>query len=358
MGWFRRSDPETRASNGGGDFFNAVVAQLEAQASTRAADAGATAAVEAAAGAVARAFADAEVLGPEWVQEAVTPGFLAQIGRDLVRGGASLHRIDTPGGRVRLWPVAQWFWHEGRSSDPNTWTVRVTEYGPSGSMTHVLPWSAVVWQTWGVSTTTPWVGRGPATWAPLTAKLAAESERSLGDEVAGPVAQILPVPQDGGDGGDGDPLAQLKLDIGAARGKAILAETVSGGWGEGRTAAPMSDWKPQRLGPDPPASVPEIARDSFARMLAACGTTIALFSDSDGTSQREALRRWHMGTVRPLARMLEHELSDKLETQVKLKFDAYPTDLAGRASAFKALVTGGMDVAGAAAVSGLLIDDD
>ena len=60
MGWFRRSDPETRASNGGGDFFNAVVAQLEAQASTRAADAGATAAVEAAAGALSRAFADAE----------------------------------------------------------------------------------------------------------------------------------------------------------------------------------------------------------------------------------------------------------------------------------------------------------
>ena len=57
MGWFRRSEPETRASNnGGGDFFNAVVAQLEAQASTRAADAGATAAVEAAAGALSRAF--------------------------------------------------------------------------------------------------------------------------------------------------------------------------------------------------------------------------------------------------------------------------------------------------------------
>ena len=168
-----RSRPETRASNnGGGDFFDAVVAQLEAQASTRAADAGATAAVEAAAGALSRAFADADVEGPE----CVTPGFLAQVARDLVRGGASLHRIDTTGGRMRLWPVAQWFWHSGNSPDSSTWMVRSTEYGPSGSVTHLLPWSAVVWQTWGLSTTTPWVGRGPASWAPLTAKLAAESE--------------------------------------------------------------------------------------------------------------------------------------------------------------------------------------
>ena len=66
--------------------------------------------------------------------------------------------------------------------------------------------------------------------------------------------------------------------------------------------------------------MPEIARDSFARMLAACGTTVALFTDADGTSQRESLRRWHMSTVRPLARMLEHELSAKLETPVRLKF--------------------------------------
>ena len=358
MGWFRRSDPEVRASNGGGDFFDAVVAQLEAQASTRAADAGATAAIEAAAGALSRAFADASVEAADWAIEAVTPGFLAQIGRDLVRGGASLHRIDTPGGRVRLRPVAQWYWHEGRSSDPNTWTVRVTEYGPSGSVTHVLPWSAVVWQTWGLSTTTPWVGRGPATWAPLTAKLAAESERSLGDEVAGPVAQIVPIPADGGDGSDGDPLAALKADIGAARGRAVLAETTSAAWGEGRTAAPVQDWRPQRLGPQFPSTIPEAARDSFGRMLAACGTTISLFSDSDGTSQREALRRWHMGTVRPLARLLEHELTDKLETPVRLKFDGYPLDLAGRAGAFQKLVAGGVAVTEALAVSGLLIDDD
>ena len=61
----------------------------------------------------------------------------------------------------------------------------------------------------------------------------------------------------------------------------------------------------------------------------------ALFDDSDGTSKREALRQWFMGTVKPLARLVEHELSDKLDTDVKLRFDNYPLDLAGRAQAFQ-----------------------
>ena len=36
----------------------------------------------------------------------------------------------------------------------------------------------------------------------------------------------------------------------------------------------------------------------------ACGTVSPLFTDVDGTSQREALRGWRMGTGRPLARLL------------------------------------------------------
>ena len=64
----------------------------------------------------------------------------------------------------------------------------------------------------------------------------------------------------------------------------------------------------------------------------ATGTPPSLFIDSDGTSQREGLRRWHLGTVLPLARLVEHELTAKLETPVRLKFDNYPTDMVSRAS--------------------------
>ena len=85
----------------------------------------------------------------------------------------------------------------------------------------------------------------------------------------------------------------------------------------------------------------------------------ALFVDNaDGTAQREAIRRWHLGTVLPLARLLEHELTAKLETEVRLKFDAYPIDLAGRAQAFQKLVAGGVAVTEALATGRLLAGED
>lgn len=100
----------------------------------------------------------------------------------------------------------------------------------------------------------------------------------------------------------------------------------------------------------------QVADSTFARVLAACGCSPALFDDSDGTSKREALRQWHLGTVQPLARLLEHELSEKLEADVRLRFDLYNVDLAGRAQAFQKLVAGGVAVNEALATSGLLVD--
>ena len=100
-----------------------------------------------------------------------------------------------------------------------------------------------------------------------------------------------------------------------------------------------------------------VADAAFSRMVAACGASVSLFTDADGTAQPEAWRRWHLGTVASLARLLAHELTVRLETSVKLRLDKYPIDLAGRASAFKALITGGVAVTQALATSGLLADD-
>ena len=69
-------------------------------------------------------------------------------------------------------------------------------------------------------------------------------------------------------------------------------------------------------------------------MLAACGCSPALFDDSDGTAKRESLRQWHLGTVAPLAKLLEHELSEKLEERVRFRFDGYPRDMVSRAQVF------------------------
>ena len=339
----------------GGDFSDAVVRLIESQAAGTAADASSTVAVEAASGLLSRAFSSAEVQGPDWVKKVVNTAYLAQCGRDLIRSGDSMHVIRNSGGQVRLIPASSWHW-EG-SHDPASWTVRVTAYGPSTSTTWNLPASSVIFVRWGGTPGQPYVGTGPLSWAHTTARLNAESEGSLANEAGGPLAQLLTVPRDGGDGGADDPLKMLKSDIASAKGKALFVETTSVGWSEGKAAAPQSDWKQSRLGPMPPDSMVNLGKDSFDRVLAACGCSPALFNNSDGTSKREALRQFHLGTVLPLARMVEAELSMKLDTPIKLQFDLYNVDLAGRAQAFQKLVAGGMDIAKAAALSGLMVDE-
>ena len=344
---------ETRES--GGDFSDAVVRLIEAQAAGSAADASSTAAVEAASGALSRAFASAKVVGPSWVRDAVTPGFMAQVGRDLVRSGDSMHVITVArAGNVRLLPCSSW--HFEGDADPSSWTVRATVYGPSTSTTRHLPFEGVVFAKWGSTPGQPYVGVGPLSWAHTTARLQSETERSLADEVGGPLANLLSVPADGGVDSADDPLAGLKSDIRTARGRALLVETTAAGWGDGRSAAPQRDWQATRLGPQPTATTAQIRSDSFQAVIAACGTPPSLFVDSDGTSQREAVRRWHLNTVLPLARILGHELSQKLEAEVRFQFDAYPLDLAGRAQAFQKLVAGGVSVNEALATSGLLAE--
>ena len=172
------------------------------------------------------------------------------------------------------------------------------------------------------------------------------------------MAQLLSIPSDGGDGGEDDPLAMLKADIAKARGKAAFLETTAAGWGGGRSGAPQRDWMASRLGPNPPAALAEIRRDAFAAVVAACGASPALFADgADGTAQREALRRWHLGTVLPLAGMVEAELARKLEAPIRLRFDNYALDLQARAAALAKLVDAGMARTEALSVVGLLFED-
>ena len=359
MKWWPFTKTEKRES--GGDFSDAVVRLIEAQAAGTAADASSTAAVEAASGALSRAFASAEVSGPSWVQDAVSPEFLAQVGRDLIRSGDSLHlvNVDRDGG-VSLLPVSSW--HFEGDSHPATWRVRATTYGPSSSTTRHLLFSGVVFVKWGSTPGQRYVGTGPLSWAHTTARLQSETERSLADEAGGPVAQLLAVPElmakSGEDGEEIDPLKLLRADIAGARGKALLLETTQTGAGEGRGAAPQKDWAGNRLGPHPPEVMEKIREGAFRATLAACGTPPSLFISDDGTAQREAVRRWHMNVVIPMAKILERELTEKLETEVSLKFDSYPLDLAGRAQAFQKLVAGGVAVNEALQVSGLLAEDE
>ena len=360
MRWPFTSRAEKRQSGGG--YADAVVAAIEAQASAKVADASSTAAIEAAAGALSRAFMAATVDGPSWAQEAVSPTWLAQVGRSLIREGASLSVMVMGGdGTVELIPAAFWNFE---NLDPGaqvgerelTWQARVSTYGPSTSYTRLVSRERLIFARWGSSPGTRYRGQGPLSWAHTTARLQGEAERSLADEAAGPLAQLLTTPEgtDTDSDDDTDPWAAVRVALAGARGGSVLIESTVAGGGDGPSAAPRRDWEPRRLGPSPPDAMVAISDAAFARMLAACGCSPALFDDSDGTSKREALRQWHLGTVRPLARLLEHELSARLDVPVRLVFDNYPLDLAGRAQAFVKLVSGGVAVNEALVTAGLL----
>ena len=252
------------------------------------------------AGALSRTFMAATqvMAAPEIVAGAVSPRCLAQIGRDLVRVGQSLHVIRYMGGRLVLVPASTWYWEGG--ADPATWTlhrdrlraVRFLDLARADGLRRSS-------STWGSPTARPYHGlvadkhgrrrrRGSCTRTPSgpwRTKRAGLWPNSCRFRKTAATATRTPTRW-----------PRLKADIGKAKGDALLVETTAGGWQEGKTSAPLGDWKQSRLGPMPPDAMVKLADSAFdARARGRAVASPALFDDSDGTAKREALRQWHMG---------------------------------------------------------------
>ena len=154
-----------------------------------------------------------------------------------------------------------------------------------------------------------------------------------------------------------DPLAKLRADIGGARGKAVLLETTAAGYGQGPAGAPRRDWEQRRIGAEWPDVLETTRRTVFMDVASACNLpAVLLESRAEGTSQREALRRWvHLG-VEPMGALIAAELAAKLD-RPGLMLDFSPlmaSDLAGRGRFLKQLVDSGMSLDGALALSHLV----
>ena len=171
----------------------------------------------------------------------------------------------------------------------------------------------------------------------------------LGDESAGPRGSLLPVPKDGGS----ESLDGLRGQIGKLAGRMALVESTVN-WTSDVRQHVGPDWTPRRFGAAPSAALVELQRLSARQVLAACGVPIELVELADGTGNRESWRRFLFGTVAPLGRIVELELSGKLETPVTLQWaELRASDLSGRARAYQSLVGAGMAPERAAALSGL-----
>ena len=120
-----------------------------------------------------------------------------------------------------------------------------------------------------------------------------------------------------------------------------LPETVAAGGGSGRASAPLTDWKPYRLGPEYMAGGVELHALTLQETAGVCGLPAPMVpgADAAGPAAREAFRQFVALTVQPLGRILEAEVSRVLERPVRLTHhELASADVASRARAFKVLI--------------------
>ena len=313
----------------------------------------ATAALESCAGLIGRAFAACEVHGPESVVKALTPDLLSMVGRALIRRGEILFHVDVTDGRLRLFPVAS---HDiSGDHDPSTWKYRVNLAGPDyqTSIENVSS-DNVIHCMYAREPERPWRGTGPIQAALLAGRLSASTAAALADEASGPRGSFLPMPKDGGD----STTDALRSDIKSANGGMLTVESMSSAWKSGE--APPGDWMQKRFGPSPPEGLTKLLQAASQEVIAACGLSVSLFSDADGTAKRESWRQCLFAVIQPLGRLVETELRLKLDShEIKLSWaELRASDLQARARSFKNMVDGAMPIEKAAALSGLLLPED
>ena len=227
--------PERRAESL--DYAATIADAFEAAAAGTSPSRAANAVAAAAAGCWSRAFA---VGMPTPATPAVTPAVLACIGRELILRGEIVFDIRMSGASLALIPVPASNWEvEGRGPDPATWRYRVYPNGPSGTTVAMRPAAGVVHAVYSVDPARPWEGVSPIRRARLSAALASSLETRLSEEAGASTGRVLPFPDTGADAGDAaGPLATLRADLAALKGKTALVPSRATGWGEGRAGAP------------------------------------------------------------------------------------------------------------------------
>ena len=304
-------------------------------------------AVEAAAGLWSRAFASATVEPSSPATLALTPSVLAAIGRGLAVRGEALFVLDV-NGAVELTQAASWKVSGGTREE--SWRYAVELPLPSGKVAkRTLPAESVLHVRYATRPGAPWAGVSPLGMASETQALAAWLERRLAEEASTATAYVLPLP----DGGSADNFNALAYGLQKGQGKLHLFETVAGGWGDGRTAAPRGDYDVKRLGASPPDSVGKLRSDVKNDIFGVYGIPSSIHGT--GGSARESYRQFLSSTIQPLAKLVVEELAVKLDTPtLALDFtELRAADISGRARAYGVLINAGMPPAEAAEATGL-----
>ena len=188
---------------------------------------------------------------------------MGQMGRDLLLRGESAWEISVDGA-VELYPLAQFEIVGSRT----VWDYQVEVEQPDGTATtRRLPGEQVVHLRYAVDPQRPWKGLGPLDGASTTTKLAGRLETRLSEEAGASVGVLIPTPHVD---------AQLQTDLSKLKGRLALVESTTAGWGEGKQGAPRGDWRPQRIGADPPMALDSLRTSAALSIAAAAGVPPAL----------------------------------------------------------------------------------
>ena len=136
-------------------YTDTVIATILSNASGTAADPSALAAQEASVGFYSRALSSATVSPATARTAAVTPSFLALVGRRLASSGNFVALIEVEDGVVRFIPATSYDVSGG--ADPATWEYRVDLGGPSRQRTVKIEAAGVL--HFRVNADLPWRGR-------------------------------------------------------------------------------------------------------------------------------------------------------------------------------------------------------
>ena len=300
--------------------------------------------VEACAGLWGRSFASAAVTPSSMTTAALTPAILERIGRALLLRGEALFEIRVEAGELRLIQAVSW-----DVSGRDDWLYRADFSTPSGTFSRTLPAEQVIHLRIGATAERP--GKGSRLCRVRRRPWPRRLKPKLIEEIKGAVGGVIPVPAGS--------LEALQKDINRLAGRTILVETTAGGMGD-NLGAPKTDWERKRIGADPPTSLIELREKVAAGILAAAGCPGSLLLRSDGTLAREELRRFVHTTAEPIGQTIAVELADKLDAP-DLAFDfsaLFASDLQGRSRSFASMVKSGMPLDKAAALAGLMVDDD
>ena len=313
-------------------------------------------ALEAAAGIYASAFASATITGASpLVSAALTPSVLSQIGRSLIRYGEYVAVLELNDDVLELIEAAVCEVSGGAS--PSSWRYQIGLATPDGQLTRHLPSTAVVHLRYASEPNSPWRGQGPLQLASELARLAANMERSVANQMNLISGMILPVPYSpDAEEEDDDVIAPIVEGLRTGGGKHTILETTSAGWAEGRGAAPQGDWMQRYVGGAPPDAVVELRREIGRDVLRACGISPVLQDErAPGAALQSGYRQLLALSIQPLGELVAGELRVKLDSpDLSLDFSHLAVgDLLNRANAFSKMTEAGIDAPHASALAGL-----